>query len=121
MDITIMNKILWHIFPEDIIREISSYFIFKILKTDKRIIYFEDFLSRRNSCLYGGVYSDGKFRYQLFHPPGSHLYFCMQSLPSMFIEYTFGNFRSKKQNNIRFFIEHGKCEEFIDGYWTIKT
>jgi hypothetical protein len=83
-------------------------------------VCIENFINRRNSCLHSGLYSDGKIRYNLFHPLGSDIYFCMQCLPSLFIEYTFGNFRSKEQKNIRFFINDEKCQEYIDGYWVIK-
>lgn len=119
MDINIMNKILWR-FPEDIIRVISAYFIFKIPKTDKRILLMEVFLGRRNYRLEEGFYTDGEFRYKLFLSYERNFHFSIHCLPKTFITYIFGNFITGENKHIRFWID-GKCEEHINGCWTIKT
>ena len=119
MDIDIMNKILWNL-PEDIIREISSYFIFKIPKTDRRIFFMENFLSRRYYRLEQGFYTDGEFRYKLFHSYDLNIHFYIHCLPEKFITYIFGNFITEEQKHIRFWMD-GKCEEHINGSWTIKV
>lgn len=114
-----MNKILWN-FPEDIIREISCYFICKISKTDKRIVLMENFLARRNNRLEEGFFTDGQFRYKLFHSYDRNIHFSMHCLPKTFICYIFGNFITEEQKHIRFWMD-GKCEEHINGSWAIKV
>lgn len=114
-----MNKILWNL-PEDIIREISSYFILKIPKIDKRIVLMENFIRRRNYRLEQGFYTDGEFCYKLFHSYDRKFHFSMHCLPEKFITYIFGNFITEEQKHIRFWID-GKCEEHINGSWTIKV
>ena len=114
---TIINKIL-HVLPDDMIREISSYFILKIPKSDRRMIMLDRFLMRRNQCIREGFYNDGMFRHHTFI--GFRFYFSIHCLPGMFVEYVTcdGNPRTKEQRNTRIWMD-GKIEDYI-GCWSIR-
>ena len=90
-------------------------FIQKISKQDKRCICIERLLYERSFFVTEGFYSDGKFRYNLFARKleTKYIYFLLQIVPNLFIEYTFCN------DNIRFWIKEDKCEVAVDGYWIL--
>ena len=113
--INLCKKILY-VLPDDIIREITSYFILKIPKSDKRIIMLDYFLIKRNQQTEERFYSDGTFRCHIFSD--FHICFSIHYFPR-FIEYVCMNFHSKQQTNIRFWMT-GKCEEYLDK-WTISS
>ena len=117
MNISIITKILGEILPEDIIREISSYFIQKISKNDIRYRCLNNFMLFRISYTRDGYYSDGEFRYKLFYPPGKR-FFCLKILPRNFIEYHFCI--DNRISSIRFWIKDNKCEVPLDGLWIEK-
>lgn len=121
MDINIITKILYSKIPEDIIREITSYFIQKISKKDSRCLCIERLLYNRSISVTEGFYSDGMFRYKLFAPEPKTInkYFLLQIVPTLFIEYTFCYENSI--NSIRFWIKEDKCEVAIDGYWVLHS
>jgi len=114
---TIINKIL-HVLPDDMIREIASYFILKIPKSDRRMITLNQFLNRRNQCIREGFYSDGMFRYHNYI--GFRFYFSIHYCPGKFVEYVVcdGNPRTKEQTNTRIWMD-GKVEDYI-GVWSIR-
>jgi hypothetical protein len=118
MDLSLLNKIL-HVLPDDMIWEVSSYFILEIPKSDKRMIMLNRFLKRRNQNSQEGFYSDGIFRYRYF--TDFHFYFSIHYLPGMFVEYVVcnGNPRTKEQRNTRIWMD-GKVEDY-NGCWTARA
>jgi hypothetical protein len=118
MDITTINKILCLTFPEDVIREISSYFIKKIPKKDERFDHLDFFLHTRKYYQNEQFYDDGLFMRHVFQSR-KNLIYQFSIMPKMFIEYTVGNVKTKVKNNIRFWFEDGRCEEYdiINNYW----
>ena len=111
-----LNKIL-HVLPDDMIREVTSDFILKIPKSDKRMIMLDHFLMRRNEHIEEGFYSDGSFRYHTVnnYPLHFSIHYCSVL---MFVEYVFGNLRTKEQTNTRIWM-NGKVEDYIDG-WLVR-
>ena len=118
MDLSLLNKIL-HVLPDDMIWEVSSYFILEIPKSDKRMIMLNQFLKRRNQNSREGFYSDGKFRYHYF--TDFRFYFSIHCLPGQFLEYVVcdGNPRTKDQRNTRIWMD-GKVEDYM-GCWTVRV
>jgi len=117
MNSNIIGKILT--LPEDIIREVASYFIQKISKTDTRRVRIERLLFTRRFSVTEGFYSDGEFRYKIFSPNlEKQIFFILQTLPKHFIEYIF--LFKNRTNSIRFWITEDKCEVAVDGYWVVK-
>jgi len=114
----IIGKILT--LPEDIIREVASYFIQKISKKDTRRVRIERLLYERRFSVTEGFYYDGEFRYKIFSPnlEITKIYFMIRALPKHFIEYIF--FCENRTNSIRFWITEDKCEVAVDGYWVVK-
>ena len=116
MNLNIIIKILCEKLPEDIIREISKYFIQKIPKDDIRFEVMEYFLYYRKLYVTQGFYSDGKFRYNLFQFGGSQKrYFLLRSFPDWFLEYNFCI--DDRISSIRFWNKDNKCEVPSAGYW----
>ena len=113
----IINKIL-HVLPDDMIREIASYFILKIPKSDRRMIMLNRFLMRRNQCIREGFYWDGMFRCHTYN--GFRFYFSINWCPEKFVEYVVadGNPRTKEQSNTRIWMD-GKVEDH-NGVWSIR-
>jgi len=113
----IINKIL-HVLPDDMIREVASYFILKLTKSDKRMIMLNQFFKRRFYHSREGFYSDGMFRYHYFND--FRFYFSIHCLPGNFVEYVTcdGYPRAKEQTNTRIWMD-GKVEDYIDG-WRVR-
>jgi hypothetical protein len=111
MEYSTINKILFLTFPEDIIREISYYFIKKIQKKDERSEYLDFFLHTRKYYQNEQFYNDGLFMRHVFQSK-KNLIYQFSIMPKMFIEYTVGNVKTKVKNNIRFWIEDGRCQEY---------
>ena len=119
MQINTLNNILFLTFPEDIIRTISSYFIKKIPKDDKRYRVIENYLI--NQLLYStiGLYPDGEFRYKIFQILGiQKRYFLLEVLPTIFIDYHFCI--DDRITSIRFWFKDNKCEVPVNGRWVKK-
>jgi len=115
----ILNKIL-HVLPDDMIREIASYFILKIPKSDRRMIMLNPFLKRRNQSSREGFYRDGIFRYHYFHD--FRIYFSIHYCPGMFVEYVFCDSypeRTNGQTNTRIWMD-GKVEDYTDDGWSVR-
>jgi hypothetical protein len=120
MNRNIITKILGVTLPDDIIYEISSYFIQKISKNDIRYSVIERFIYYNYFYETQGFYSDGIFRYKLFvHPIKKGVYFLLHSLPKLFIEYQYCI--NNSINLIRFWISDNKCEVLVDERWVVKT
>jgi hypothetical protein len=117
MDPNIINKILCNSFPEEIIREITSYFILKIPKTDKRITYLDLLVRERNSRIIEDFHNDGLSNTFV----GLKIYISFCIWPKDFILYIFGNRKTKEQTYSRFWFQDGKHEERINGSWVVKT
>jgi hypothetical protein len=117
MQINTLNNILFLTFPEDIIREISSYFIKKIPTDDQRCIFIEKYLVYKQRYLTQEFYPDGEFHYNLFQFEVSvKRYFLLRCFPEWFIEYHFCI--DDRISSIRFWIKDNKCEVPVDGRWT---
>ena len=120
MNINIITKILDKRLPEDIIREISKYFIKKIRKDDIRFEVINSYIIYKKLYTTQQIYYNGKFHYNLLHFGGSRKsYFLLYNFPDLFLEYTFCI--DDRISAIRFWMEDNKCEVPIDGYWIEKT
>ena len=111
MDIIIITKILGNNLIEDIIREISTYFIQKI--NDSRLDYMEYTLFYKNPHFFTSVL-DGEFYYNLVKFNETR-YFLLRSFPKLFIEYHFCI--DGRITSIRFWLKDNICEVPIDGVW----
>jgi hypothetical protein len=124
MDPNIIHKILSNSFPEEIVREIASYFILKIPKTDKRITWLDLLLRERNRRIREGFYKEGQFFHHIFvcRKHVSEIYIALHFWPNKYamIKHIFGNLKTKEQIVSRFRIEEGKHEEYVNGSWVEK-
>ena len=123
MDIGVIFKILEQTFPDEIVREVASYFILRIPKTDRRFWRINSFLFHRKFSVHERFYNDGEFLSKSYyssnwnHPISFHV----KSCPGLLLEYISVNHARKTQTNMRFWIEDGRCEESIDGVWVAKN
>ena len=119
MDIGILHKILDQTLPDEIVREVASYFILRIPKTDRRFWRINSFLFHRKFSVKERFYNDSEFLSKSYYSPNwNHpISFHVKSCTGILLEYIFVNHSRKTQTNIRFWIEDGRCEESIDGIW----
>ena len=119
MDIGVIHKILDPTLPDEMVREVASYFILRIPKTDRRFWRINSFLFHRKYSVKEKFYNDGEFLSKSYYSPNKNhpISFHVKSCTGILLEYIFVNHSRKTQTNMRFWIEDGRCEESIDGIW----
>jgi len=116
MNFHLIDKVLGKLFPEDILRSISSYFIQKLLKDEMRCLNIQRLLCYRRLYVIQGFHPDLEFRYNLVCFRGSlQKYLIVHVFPKLFIEYHFCI--GDRISSIRFWIPTNRIEIPVDGYW----